>query len=409
MFASKTLSTTSLAMLLLCSTATMAQQAVEFSGGIPVAPTGLEENPLGDGPWTYRTAENMDIRVEVVAHLEYAMALTFLPDTSILVVTRRGEMFRIAGGTMRQVQGGPPSVFRGESGAPGTVHGYIDIALHPDFDNNNLIYLTYTKAMPDGGTSIALGRGTWTGSSITGFEDIWGGMGETGGTSRIAFTHDGKIVMTTSTNGPNGDPQDINDPAGKVLRLNDDGSIPADNPFAGRADARGEVYSYGHRGALGLAIHPATGAIWQNENGPNGGDEINVIEPGLNYGWPLVSLGRSYQGPWQAEAPSHEGFQPPVVYWMPAIAVSGMTFYTGDALPRWQGNVFVGSMRTGEIPGTGHLERIVLNENMEELRRESLLVDLRKRVRDVQQGPDGFLYVALEERDGGVLRIRPAP
>ena len=398
-----------LTLLFACNLPASAQQAVEFANGIPVAPTGLEENLLGDGPWTYRTAENMDIRVEVVAHMEYTMALTFLPDGSMLVVNRRGQLFRIADGNMTEIQGGPPSVFRGESGAPGGVHGYIDIALHPDFASNNLIYLSYTKPMADGESSIALGRGRWTGTALADFEDIWGGIGETGGTSRIAFTKDGKIVMTTSTNGPQGDPQNINDPAGKVLRLNDDGSTPADNPFAGRTDARGEVYSIGHRGALGLTIHPTTGEIWQNENGPNGGDEINVIEPGLNYGWPLVSLGRSYQGPWQAEAPSHEGFQPPVVYWMPAIAVSGMTFYTGDALPRWKGNVFVGSMRTGEIPGTGHLERIVLNENMEELRRESLLIDLRKRVRDVKQGPDGFIYVALEERDGGVLRIRPAP
>ena len=132
-------------------------------------------------------------------------------------------------------------------------------------------------------------------------------------------------------------------------------------------------------------MHPETGELWQSENGPNGGDEINIIKPGKNYGWPLVSYGRSYPGPWQAKLPTHEGYEPPVVYWMPAIAVSGMAFYTGDKLPKWKGDVFVGSLRTGEIPGTGHVERMLFNEKMEELRRESLLVDLRQRVRDVSR------------------------
>ena len=145
----------------------------------------------------------------------------------------------------------------------------------------------------------------------------------------------------------------------------------------------------------------------ENENGPNGGDEINIIKPGANYGWPYVSLGRTYQGPWQAERPRHDVFEPPVVYWMPAVAPSGMLFYTGDALPAWKGDIFVGALRTGEIPGTGHLERILINADMEELRRETLLYDLRQRIRDVRQGPDGFIYLATEERDGAILRIVP--
>jgi glucose/arabinose dehydrogenase len=148
--------------------------------------------------------------------------------------------------------------------------------------------------------------------------------------------------------------------------------------------------------------------MWQNENGPNGGDEINVLVPGANYGWPLVSYGRTYQGPWQNERAGHAGFEPPIAYWMPSIAVSGMAFYTGDRFAKWKGDVFVGALRTGEIPGTGHLERILFNEQMEELRRESLLVDLRQRIRDVVQGPDGLLYVATDERPGAVLRLEPA-
>jgi glucose/arabinose dehydrogenase len=155
-------------------------------------------------------------------------------------------------------------------------------------------------------------------------------------------------------------------------------------------------------------VHPATGALWQSENGPNGGDELNVIRAGLNYGWPLVSFGRAYQGAWHSKIPTHEGYEPPIVYWTPAIAVSGIAFYTGDALPKWKGDIFAGGLRYGEIPGTGQLHRVLVNENMEELRREVLLADLGQRIRDVVQGPDGLLYVLTDEDEGAVLRIEPA-
>jgi glucose/arabinose dehydrogenase len=176
----------------------------------------------------------------------------------------------------------------------------------------------------------------------------------------------------------------------------------------GKPGHKPEVYTLGHRNALGLAMHPGTGEMWQNENGPNGGDEINILKPGRNYGWPIVSYGRTYPGPWQSEFPRHDGFEPPVVYWVPAIAVSGMVFYTGDKFPKWKGDIFVGSLRTGEIPGTGHIERILFNEKMEELRREALLRELRQRIRDVRQGPDGLLYLLTDEKPGAVLRIEPA-
>jgi glucose/arabinose dehydrogenase len=395
-----------LAASLFTSSTLLAQQSVPFANGNPVAPTGLAEQALGDGPWHYQTGETMDITVELLARMEYAMAMTFLPDDSLLVVTRKGILYQLKDGALKEIPGGPAAVFNAESGSPGTSHGYIDIALHPDFANNQLVYLVYTKPMEGNARgALTIGRARWTGSALEGFEDIFGGNGELGGVSRIAFAPDGKLFMT-STGG--GDPQALDNIAGKVLRLNDDGSVPADNPFMGQAGVRPEIYSYGHRGALGLAVHPTTGALWQAENGPNGGDEINLIEPKLNYGWPVVSLGRTYQGPWQAEKPTHEGYQPPVVYWMPSIAVSGLMFYTGDALPKWKGDIFVGSLRTGEVNGTGHIERILLNEKFEELRRESLLGDLHKRMRDLKQGPDGYIYVAIEERDGGVLRIRPA-
>jgi glucose/arabinose dehydrogenase len=203
--------------------------------------------------------------------------------------------------------------------------------------------------------------------------------------------------------------QDLGDLGGKVVRLRDDGTVPPDNPFAGKAGYKPEIYTLGHRSSLGLAVNPTTGQMWLNENGPNGGDEINVLKPGANYGWPVVSYGRQYPGPWQQnDRPGHVGFEPPIVLWIPSIAVSGMEFYTGDKLPKWKGDVFVGSLRTGEIIGTGHFERILFNEKMEELRRESLLKDWGHRVRDLKQGPDGLIYALLDDDDGAVLRIEPA-
>lgn len=393
---------------LMVSPLTQAQQKVEFTGTIPVAPTGLENIPLGAGPFEYATAEGMDIKVVVLARdIEYPSSIAFLPDNKILISTRPGQIRLIENNILNSVPvtGGPETFYRGASGSPGAVHGYIDIVLHPQFEQNSYIYLSYTKLLGDDVRGIAIGRGRWDGEALTDFTDIWQSDAGIGGVSRLAFDNDNMLYFTTS----GADPQDVSTHGGKVMRIHDDGRFPADNPFVAQANAKPEVYSLGHRGALGLALHPLTGDIWQNENGPNGGDEVNIIKPGLNYGWPIVSLGRTYPGPWQSERPTHENYEPPVVYWMPAIAVSGMTFYTGDALPKWKGDLFVGALRTGEIPGTGHIERILFNENMEELRRESLLVDLHQRVRDVRQGPDGLIYVVTDEPNGAILRIEPAP
>jgi glucose/arabinose dehydrogenase len=384
-----------------------AQQKVPFDPrfNIPVAPTGLAHRALPDHPVEFDTAEGQKIRVVVVTKaLEYPWSGAFLPDGSMLVTERPGRLRIIRNGVLdpKPIAGTPVSFWAVESGTPGAVHGYMDIALHPKFAENHLVYLTYTKPLDDKKRTTAISRGRWDGSGLTDVKDIF--TLDEAGTSRIAFGRDGMLYMTTTGK----DPQDTNTLGGKVLRLTDDGTVPHDNPFVGQAGHRPEVYTLGHRSALGLAMHPGTGEMWQNENGPNGGDEINILKPGLNYGWPLVSYGRTYQGPWQSAPPGHVGFEPPVVIWIPAIAVSGMTFYTGDKFPKWKGDVFVGSLRTGEIPGTGHLERILFNEKMEELRREALLRELRQRIRDVRQGPDGLLYVLTDEKEGAVLRIEPA-
>jgi aldose sugar dehydrogenase len=398
--------------LILVATAAFAQQKVQWDSkfNIPVAPTGLAHRPLPDHPVVYDTAEGQNIRVVVITKaLEYPWSAAFLPDGSMLVTERTGQLRLIhsPGGNAvldpKPVAGGPASFFAGESGDPGAVHGYMDIALHPHFAENHLVYLTYTKPQDGGKRTTAIARGRWDGGALADVKDIF--VLPEASTSRIAFGSDGMLYLTTTGR----DPQDPNTLGGKVLRLRDDGSVPPDNPFVGQAGHRSEVYTLGHRSALGLAVNPITGDMWQNENGPNGGDEINILKPGRNYGWPLVSYGRTYQGPWQVSPPGHPGFEAPVVIWIPAIAVSGMTFYTGDKFPKWKGDVFVGSLRTGEIPGTGHLERILFNDKWEELRRESLLRDLRQRIRDVRQGPDGLLYALTDDKEGAVLRIEPAP
>ena len=394
--------------ILLCLTAIgFAQQKVPFDSryNIPVAPTGLANRPLPKMPVVYDTAEGQKIRVVAVTReLESPFSMAFLPDGSILVTERMGRLRIVRNGKLdpTPVAGGPIGYGAGESGMPGAVHGYMDVVLHPQFAQNNYIYLTYTKPVDEKKRVLAVGRGRWDGKALADFKDIL--VTDVFGPGRMAFDRNNNVYLTTS--GEN--PQDLNTQGGKVLRVKDDGGIPSDNPFVGRPGAKPEVFTYGHRSALGLAMHPGTGDMWQNENGPNGGDEINILRAGHNYGWPIVSFGRTYQGPWQGKTPGHPDFDAPVVYWVPAIALSGMTFYTGDKLPKWKGDVFVGSLRTGEIPGTGHLERVLFNEKMEELRRESLLVDLRQRIRDVRQSPDGYLYVVTDQKEGALLRIEPA-
>ena len=370
---------------------------------------GVPRVPLGDGPWVFDTAEQHKVRVVAVTKgLANPWSLAFLPSGEMLITERSGRLRIIRNGVLdsQPVAGVPQSKMQ-------RLGGLMDVVLHPRFAENRFVYLTYSKPGDKDLIATALGRGTWDGSALTNFQELfvvepwWDGQG--GAASRIAFGRDGMLYMTTGASVANmKDAQDPSHDKGKVLRLRDDGTVPPDNPFVGRAGYKPEIYSLGHRNQLGLAIHPQTGAVWSNENGPNGGDEINVILPGRNYGWPDVSLGRSYEGPWQGKF-AKEGIEPPVVYWMPSIAVSGMAFYTGDRFPAWRGNVFVGALRYGEIPQTGHLQRVVFNERGEEMRREMLLTELRQRIRDVRQGPDGLLYLLTDENPGALLRLEPNP
>jgi glucose/arabinose dehydrogenase len=220
-------------------------------------------------------------------------------------------------------------------------------------------------------------------------------------------------MVYMSISGPGSGPdiqraQDPGDYAGKIVRLREDGTIPSDNPFIGRDGFRPAIFTMGHRNGHGLAVNPETGDIWETEQGPSGGDELNILRAGGNYGWPIVSYGRNYFGPKFSAAPTMDGVEDPTVVWLPSIGLTGMTFYTGDRFPFWKRNLFVAGLREGGIPRTGQLQRIEFNDKWEELRREPLLADLKQRIRDVRQGPDGLLYVLTAENQGALLRLEPA-
>ena len=422
-------------------------QAPAAGRGAPTAPPGINwpSPPLPDSPILEDTGIVHQIRIVPTKGLNNPWASAFLPDGSILVTERPGCLRIIRNGVLdpQHVTGLPVIQAAG-------LAGLMDIALHPRFGENQLVYLTYHKpaagspgtsgalqssgrcSPPDDGRganagggrggagggpgTITLARGRWNGTGLVDVKDLFTAI-PSGNASRIVFGKDGMVYMTVGfgdipppyVNAAAAAPQDPNSLAGKVLRLKDDGTVPSDNPFVGRTGYRPEIFTMGHRNSLGLTMQPDTGAIWESENGPNGGDEVNLLQAGKNYGWPIVSYGRFYLGPRVSTKAWQEGMEDPMVFWVPAIATSGLTFYTGDRFPQWKGNLFAGGMRQGEVPRSGHLERIDFNDKWEELHRESFLRELQQRIRDVRQGPDGLLYVLTAEADGALLRLEPAP
>ena len=364
--------------------------------------------PLPTLPQTLFTAE-LQIRVSPVATgLAHPWSLAFLPDPGSMLVTERAGRLRIIRNGVLDAQPitGVPGVRAAVLG------GLLDVVLHPQFTRNQLLYLTYTKAREDNLTTTALARARFDGTALLDVKEIfvannWSkSMTNYGG--RMVFDRNGLLFLTVGERQEQDRAQNTRDHGGKVLRLGDDGSVPPDNPFVGKADYAPEIYSLGHRSPQGLAVHPETGAIWENEHGPLGGDEINVILPGRNYGWPLVTFGNDYDGKKMSELTSRADLEAPFMYWIPSIAISGMTFYTGTQFPAWRGNAFVGAMFQGRTRGTGHIQRITFNEGRP-IQREPILTELRQRIRDVRQGPDGLLYVLTDEDNGAVLRIEPAP
>src|SRR5436190_8156640 len=380
----------------------------ELSAGDAPPPILRETPALTKGSINFASAEEGHLRAVVVTKgLQQTWSLAFLPDGAMLVTERAGRLRIIRNGILdRSPVAGVPPV---QTGGPRGLQGLMDIVLHPHFRENGWVYLAYHK--PTGGESgeTVLARGSWNGAALVDVQTIFESGARDTEASRIAFGRDGMVYMSISAPGS---PkvqrsQDPNDYAGKTVRLRDDGSIPDDNPFVGRAGFKPGIFTMGHRNGHGLAVNPETGELWETEQGPSGGDEINVLRSGRNYGWPLVSYGRDYWGARISGHPLRQGMEDPIVVWLPSIAVTGMTFYTADRFPHWMRNVFVGGLREGGIPGTGQIQRIVFNERWEELRREPMLTELKQRIRDVRQGPEGLLYVLTAEEDGALLRIEP--
>ncbi len=363
---------------------------------------GSPKFPLPTEPRTYEMFRQK-IRVSVVAHgIERPWSLLPMPDGSFLVSVRAaGQVLAIRNGVLSPTPlTGLPAMRTSRT------TGMLDMALHPKFAENRWIYFTYHKALDATTFTLALARGRYDGAGFSNVQDLYVGNAVQTGGSRLTFAPDGLIYITVGGAGRLPDAQATNTIFGKVLRLKDDGTVPADNPFVRTAGARPEIYTIGHRDHHGIAPYPATGQVFEAELGPLGGDKINILEPGGNYGWPTNGYGRDNDGspmplPTDAMAKSW-------ITWNPGITPSGMLFYTGDRFPEWKGNLFVGSIQRGRIPGTGALERVVFNEKLWELRRETILEDFRQRIRDVRQGPDGLIYLLTEEDDGAVIRIEPA-
>jgi glucose/arabinose dehydrogenase len=387
--------------LLLCSDRANAQQAQLIASG----PQILD-------------VQGGKIRVVPVATgLFHPWSLVFADTRTILVTERNGRLRIIRDGVLLQEPLWISPTASGEN-----VDALHFVTLHPDFAQNRWVYVSYPKR-GERGITLAVARGRLDGTKLTDVQEIFvADAWETGGNlaGRIYFAQDGMLYVTvgdrdrlcctgTEDNSLRMKAQGLDNHVGKTLRLRDDGSIPPDNPFVGRAGAKPEIFTYGHRNGYGLAVHPETGELWQAEIGPMGGDEVNILLPGHNYGWPLVSTGRNYTGTLVSDQPwARPDMDNPRIHWVPSISPSGIIFYTGDKFPKWKNNLFVGSLTQQQ------LIRIAFNQPSQAERRESLLVPLHERIRDVQQGRDGYLYVATEKAfqgntaDGTVLRIEPA-
>jgi glucose/arabinose dehydrogenase len=374
----------------------------------PVTPAAARNSPpLPPLPQVFETAAQK-VRVSTVAAgLVNPWSLAFLPTGEMLVTERPGRLRIIRNGVLdpAPISGVPPV-------HAAVLGGLLDVALHPRFAENRLLYLSYSKSRPDKRSTTALVRARLDGMALTDVREVF--VANTWSTSntnyggRIAFDRAGFLYLTVGERQEPERAQKPDEHAGKVLRLRDDGSAPPDNPFAGRAGYLPEIYSLGHRSPQGLALHPDTGDLWENEHGPLGGDEVNIIRAGRNYGWPLVTYGMDYDGRKIADATSRPDLEAPFMYWVPSIAISGLAFYTGDRFPAWKGSAFVGSMFAGRSRGTGHLQRITFNEGRP-IQREPMLTELHQRIRDVRQGPDGLLYLLTDEPNGALLKVEPAP
>lgn len=348
-----------------------------------------------------KTAKH-DIRIEVVARgLEHPWGLAFLPDGRALVTERPGRLRQITReGKLdaRPIEGIPEIVEHGQG-------GLLDVALHPRFSENGLVYLSYAGRGP-GGYSTEVLRGRLNGHRLEQVQVIFRQLPKSSAGrhfgSRLVFDRSGYLYVTMGDRGDMERAQRLDDLAGKVVRLHDDGRVPADNPFVGRTGARPEVYTLGNRNVQGAALHPETGELWAHEHGPQGGDELNILRAGNNYGWPVITYGVQYIiGTRIGEGTAKAGMEQPVKFWVPSIAPSGMSFVKGSRFPGWKGNLFVGALKDQM------LVRLELDGNRV-TGEERMLKGALGRIRDIREGPDGLLYVLTDDADGRLIRIAPA-
>lgn len=340
------------------------------------------------------------IQVETIARgLEHPWALTSLPDGRMLVTERVGRL-RLVGedGTLSEPISGVPAVFAQSQG------GLLDVALDPDFASNRLVYLSYAEA-GDGGASTAVARGRLNdaGTALEDAQVIFRQQPKVGGGahfgSRLVFAPDGTLFVTLGERFKFDPAQDLSNHLGTIVRIHPDGTVPSDNPFVGRDDAKPEIWSYGHRNVQGAALHPETGKLWTHEFGPRGGDALHIPEAGRNHGWPLVSYGRHYTLQDIPDPPTRPEFAQPIYHWTPAISPSGMTFYTGDVFPEWRGNILIGGLSSQAL-----IRLTVEGETVTDEER----IDMGARIREVHQGNDGAVYLLTDKPDGEILRLTPA-
>ncbi|HUG76593.1 MAG TPA: PQQ-dependent sugar dehydrogenase [Burkholderiales bacterium] len=354
----------------------------------------------GAAAQTYRSDAHAFRIVKLVEGLDHPWSLAFLPDGRMLVTERPGRLRVIADGKLepKPIDGLPEVTQYGQGG----LH---DVALHPQFEQNRLVYLAYAARGADGvGTELArarLGEGRLENLRVLFRQSPKGRAGQHFG-GRIVFDRAGYLYLTLGDRGERDRAQLPDDHAGSVIRLHDDGRVPRDNPFAGKPGWKPEKFTLGNRNIQGAALHPQSGELWTHEHGPQGGDEINIIRAGVNYGWPVITYGRNYGlGTRIGEGTEKQGMAQPLYYWVPSIAPSGMAFYTGGRFPRWKGNLFVGALRDQM------LVRLVL-KGEKVVTEERLLKGVLGRIRDVRAGPDGFLYLLTDERNGMLVRLEPA-
>ncbi len=348
---------------------------------------------------TYKSRDYTLRLVTVAEGLDHPWSLAWLPDGRMLVTEKSGRLRTVTpdGQISKPIKGVPDVVDSGQG-------GLLDVIPDPGFATNRTIYFSYSER-GEGGTGTAVARAVLDGDRLKDLTVIFRQVPKSGGGrhfgSRLVIAPDGTLFVTVGERGERERAQDTTINRGQVVRIHTDGRIPKDNPFVGKAGARPEIWSYGHRNPQGAALHPETGALWVHEHGAAGGDEVNIPRPGRNYGWPVIAYGRHYFGGKIGEGTKKQGMEQPVHYWDPSIAPSGMAFYTGDKFPKWRGNLLVGALKFQL------LARLTL-EGERVVDEERILEPLGERIRDVRQGPDGYVYLLTDADDGRILRLEPA-